>query len=146
MHRELPQGVEKSVIATKITPSKAVSRGNLTVNGAVMSMMFGVPAFAFAVPLLLGLDVQTAGAAAGLAFIASWPLAWLTWSVLVVRWRVWAYERVDDLDELKMHAVAAGLIWRDGHFFERTEIRSQLQRKRIRELEQAWVAKRGDRG
>ena len=111
-----------------------------------MSMMFGVPAFALATTLLLGFDVQTAGAAAGLTFFASWPLAWLTWSLLVVRWRVWAYERVDDLDELKMHAVAAGLIWRDGHFFERTEIRSQHQRKRIRDLELAWAAKSGGRG
>ena len=111
-----------------------------------MSMMFGVPAFAYAMTLLLGFDAEIAGPVAGLTFIASWPLAWLTWSLLVVRWRIWAYERVEDLSELKMQAVAAGLIWRDGHFFERTEIRSQHQRKRIRDLEQAWAAKRGGRG
>ncbi|GAA0213506.1 hypothetical protein [Brevundimonas nasdae] len=111
-----------------------------------MAMMFGVPLLAFATTLLLGFDGQTAVPVAGLVFLASWPLAWLTWSLLIVRWRVWAYERVDDLAELKMRAVAAGLIWRDGHFFERTEIRTEHQRKRIRELEQAWAAKSGDRG
>jgi hypothetical protein len=110
-----------------------------------MLMMFGVPAFAYATTHLLGFDGQTAVPVAGLTFLASWPLAWLTWSFLVVRWRIWAYERVDDLDELKMRAVAAGLIWSDGHFFERTEIRSQDQRKRIRELEQAWAARSGNR-
>jgi hypothetical protein len=110
-----------------------------------MSMMLGVPALAYATTLLLGFDGRTAGPVAGLAFFASWPLAWLTWSLLVVRWRIWAYERVEDLDELKMRGVAAGLIWRDGHFFERTEIRSQHQRDRIRELEQAWAARRRER-
>jgi len=129
----------------KITAAKAASQGNLTVNGAVMAVMFGIPALALAITLNLGFIAETAILVAGLAFLASWPLAWLTWSFLVVRWRVWAYERVDDLDELKMQAVAAGVIWRDGHFFERTEIRSQHQRKRIHALEQAWAAKRRGR-
>jgi len=103
--------------------------------------MFGVPALSYGATLLLGFDGQIAAPIAALAFFAGWPLAWLTWSFLVPRWRVWAYEHVEDLDELKMRAVEAGLIWRDGHFFERTEIRSKQQRQRIHELEQAWAAK-----
>ena len=132
-------------MTAKITPAEAVSRGSLTVNGAVMAMMFGVPALAYGSTLILGPGSEIAASVAGVTFLASWPLAWLAWSLLVVRWRVWAYERVDDLDELKMQAVAAGVIWKDGHFFERTEIRPQHQRRRIRELEQAWAAKRGGR-
>lgn len=125
-----------------VTPSEAVSRGVLSVNGSVMLVMFGLPALVFGSGRLVGFDASSAGNAAAVAFLASWPLAWLSWSLLVPRWRVWAYERVEDLDELKWRGVSAGLIWRDGHFLERTEIRSKQQGQRIRELEAAWEAKR----
>ncbi|WP_340645918.1 hypothetical protein [Phenylobacterium sp.] len=128
-------------MAIKMTPSQAVSRGGLTVNGTVMVTMFGLPLLAYGAALLFDLDPQSAGTAAGITFLVSWPLAWLSWSLLVPRWRVWAYERVENLDELKMRGVEAGLIWRDGHFFERTELRTPYQRQRIRELEQAWATK-----
>lgn len=104
-----------------------------------MLMMFGVPAVAYGAVMLAGHDRDTAGAAAGMVFLVSWPLAWLAWSLLVPRWRVWAYERVENLDELKMQGIAAGLIWREGHLLERTEIRTRDQRRRLRELEDAWA-------
>jgi hypothetical protein len=93
--------------------------------------------------LLLGLDRDLAGGLAGLILVVCLPSAWLTWSLLVPRWRLWAYERVDDLDELKARGVEAGLIWREGHIFERTEFRTRDQRERLQALEQAWLAKRG---
>ncbi|WP_417232009.1 hypothetical protein [Brevundimonas sp.] len=125
----------------KMTPAQAVSRGVLTVNGTVMLTMLGLPALTGGGALLLGLDQATAGSTAALTFLLSWPLAWLSWSLLVPRWRVWAYERVENLDALKVRGVEAGLIWREGHFFERTEIRTSQQRQRLRELEQAWSAR-----
>jgi hypothetical protein len=138
--------LKASALARKMTPAQAVSRGGLAVNGTVMLTMLGLPVLAFGGAQLLGLDTQTAGSAAALTFLLSWPLAWLCWSLLVPRWRIWAYERVENLDELKMRGVLAGLIWRDGHFFERTEIRTPHQRRRIRELEQAWVTRAGTEG
>jgi hypothetical protein len=126
-----------------VTPEQAVSRGVLTVNGSVMAVMFGIPALVFGLALLLGLDRDLAGGLAGLILVVCLPSAWLTWSLLVPRWRLWAYERVDDLDELKARGVEAGLIWREGHIFERTEFRTRDQRERLQALEQAWLAKRG---
>ncbi|WGM38859.1 hypothetical protein [Caulobacter sp. NIBR1757] len=125
-----------------MTPDKAVSRGVLVVNGSVMLVMFGLPSLVYAAVLLLGVDSSSAATVAVLAFMVCWPLAWLTWSLLVPRWRLWAYSRVEDIDELKAYGVAAGLIWREGHLFERTEIRTPDQRRRLRELEQAWAARR----
>jgi hypothetical protein len=65
------------------------------------------------------------------------PASWLGWSTQVPRWRVWAYRRVADIDALKVAAVSAGLIWPDGHLFERTELRSRDQAVEIRRLELA---------
>lgn len=107
-----------------------------------MLMFLGLPAFGYGAALLLAFSPETAIAIAAIAFLVSWPLAWLTWSLLVPRWRIWAYERVENLDELKACAVAVSLIWREGHFLERTEIRSPDQQRRIRELERAWAVKR----
>ena len=126
----------------ELTPAQAAARGHFLVNGCVMLAMFGLPALSDGAVLALGFDSERAMAAAGAAFVVSWPLAWLTWSLLVPRWRVWAYERVEDLDQLKMNAVSVNLIWPEGHFFERTEIRTAKQRQRINELEQRWAAKR----
>jgi hypothetical protein len=51
--------------------------------------------------------------------------AWLWWSVVVPRWRLWAIARVSDVPraELYRRAVATGLLWRGGHLLERTELR-----------------------
>jgi Zn-dependent protease with chaperone function len=45
---------------------------------------------------------------------------WLSWAILVPRWRLWAYGQVEDIEELKRRAVADKVIWPTGHFLERT--------------------------
>ncbi len=120
------------------TPRKAVSGGFRTVTSVVMLMMFGPPVIAGLVFWLVGRE-DIGGLIACILVIPSWIGAWLAWSILTPRWRIWAYERVDDLDDLKAQAVTAGLIWPDGHFFERTEIRSPDQRQRIKQLEDAHL-------
>lgn len=69
------------------------------------------------------------GLLAGLLF------GWLVWAALVPQWRLWAYQRVLDVAELKRLAVEANLIWPEGHFFEKTEIRSAALRRRLELLE-----------
>lgn len=60
---------------------------------------------------------------------------WIWWSILVPLWRVWAYDRVSDIGELKRLGVARGLIWPEGHPFERTEIRIGGVGRRLKQLE-----------
>lgn len=64
-----------------------------------------------------------------------WP--WLIWSVQVTRWRLWAYPRVSDLDALKAQAVALGVIWPSGHWFEKTEWRTRNQALELERFEPA---------
>lgn len=68
------------------------------------------------------------------ALVIGLVLAWSWWSWNVPKWRLWAYQRVDDIEKLKKAAVAVGIIWRDGHVFEKTEIRSEETDQVIRDL------------
>lgn len=67
-------------------------------------------------------------------------LAWLWWSVVIPKWRLWAYERVQDIGELKRSAVDAQLLWPDGSIFQKTEIKSASYVERERAFEHAWLA------
>jgi len=67
-----------------------------------------------------------------LSFLTGFFGAWLIWSIQIPRWRLWAYQSVNDIQALKKMAVNAGLIWPDGHSFE---IASREVRERIRRLE-----------
>ena len=113
---------------------KAILRGLLLVNGPVFVLLVG-PLAVFSV-LVEYEVVPRAYNWAGLAvFPAGFVLAWLWWSFSVPRWRLWAYERVEDVAALKEQAVLVGLTWPQGHAFGRTEFKSRAQLARERELD-----------
>ena len=62
-------------------------------------------------------------------------LGWAWWSLMVPRWRVWAWNRVTDRVALKQAAIRAKLIWPDGHIFGRTEFRTKALQERLAALE-----------
>lgn len=70
-----------------------------------------------------------------LGFIGTFVLMWLWWSLMITRWRIWAFEHCRNVHELKQRAISAGLIWRDGSWFEKTEIRSRKQQQKLSLLE-----------
>jgi hypothetical protein len=68
----------------------------------------------------------------GIALVLGFALMWGWWSVSVGAWRSWALKRGADPDELQWRGEAANLLWRRGHFFEKTElgqIRTRLRRR-----------------
>jgi len=120
-----------------MSPSRAVLIGQIVVNGPVFLLLFG-PAtvtwwFAGEPKYFESRGSLVVAAVAVGGFCA----AWLWWSLSVPKWRVWAYERVSDLAQLKLLAVQGGLTWPDGWIFEKTEIKS----KRLRALEEAAIRK-----
>jgi hypothetical protein len=68
-------------------------------------------------------------------FALSFVGSWLVWSVQIPRWRLWAYQRVDDIELLKELAVERQYIWPEGSVFQKTEFMSQAVRDQIRALE-----------
>lgn len=122
----------------RISVGRAILIGLIWVNGSVL--------FGFAFPLVLMVVLDEVGAFYRLAgagtlvlvlglLAASFVTAWTAWSFQVPRWRLWAYRRVEDIDALKTAAIGAGLIWPEGHVFERTEIRSAAIRDELRRFE-----------
>ena len=126
-----------------ISVGRAIARGLLYVNGPVVLLIFGPSGICFLehvrLAAILGSDLK-AIVLVGTVFLGGVVAAWLWWSYAVPRWRIWAYERVDDLPNLKRRAVEVGLTWPDGHFFEKTEFKSRSQIQRQQELE----AEKGD--
>jgi len=121
-----------------ISVDAAISRGNRDVNWPVRALL-ATPAVVFVVGRLVHVDRnnQVFNIALVALFCACFVAAWLWWSVTVPKWRLWAYERVEDIAELKRRAVAANLTWPDGSIFSRTEIKSAEHAARERELERA---------
>lgn len=62
----------------------------------------------------------------GLALV----LAWLYWSITVVRWRLWAFDNVNNVHDLYKQAVQENLIWPDGSWASKTEIWTRTQREK----------------
>lgn len=121
--------------------NKAIFRGQLLVNGPVFIIMMG---------LMGGLMYLATSKIIPWYFapgsILLGPcIAWVFWSFAITKWRIWALTNVDDHTELKYSAVAGGLIWEDGSFFERTEIRTPKESKLIHELEQRYKSKKEKR-
>jgi len=112
----------------ELSIGRVATVGRIVVNCPVFLLLFGPGVATWKL-------MPTSGTWILSAFVAGFVLAWLWWSFSVPRWRVWAYERVSDIAELKHAAVLAGLIWPDGHIFERTEIKSAEIRAKEKALE-----------
>lgn len=114
-----------------ISVEKAISKGQLWVNLPVMIVMFGIMIVSSLlisfkiIPLWAGITI----------FISSFVFAWLTWSILITKWRIWAFSNVENLIELHEQAVEAKLIWEKGSFFEQTEIRNANEKALVKQFE-----------
>jgi hypothetical protein len=124
-----------------ISVGRAILIGTLVVNGPVFMLLFG-PGFIFVKFEDTGFIGRSYNWVGLVVICVSFVLAWLWWSISVPRWRSWAYEHVKDVRLLKERAVGAGLTWRDGNFFGKTEIKSQATLKREREVEALASLKR----
>lgn len=118
----------------EISVSKAINRGHLIVNIPVFISMFGIPSLAF----YLSHKNLIPNWGIGISFIIGFIVAWLVWSFMITKWRIWAFENVRNVHELKKRAIAEKLIWNDGKIFEKTEIRSSEQKRKLKLLEKKF--------
>ena len=118
-----------------LTPQAAVDAAAWQVNGPVLVIMLGPTLAVLFVGLVSAAPVAGLWTVAAMVLIPSWLLAWLAWSILTPRWRLWAYERVDDIDELKRIALADRVLWPDGHIIHRSELTPPALRERLAAIE-----------
>jgi len=113
-----------------ISVNKAIARGHQIVNYPLIIWM--IAGFGLTIYLMTVLEnawIFPVG------FVATFAAAWLWWSVMITQWRIWAFTNVRNVHELKRKAVNQKLIWHDGSWFEKTEIRTRKQRMKLEELE-----------
>jgi hypothetical protein len=66
-------------------------------------------------------------------------LCWIYWSIAIPIWKIWAYTNVRNVHELKLKAQKCGFIFKDGNFFEKTEIVTYNQRETLKQLEKKFL-------
>lgn len=128
---------------TRLSITSAVVVGTIWVNVPILPLMFApLAAFLYIAPRYVNVNqpatglIFTAMLALMLALVfLGFVIAWCWWAYMVPRWRVWAWQRVDDRRGLRASALRAGLIWPKGHLFEKTEIRPRVLKERLRNLE-----------
>lgn len=118
----------------QISVNKAIKRGHLIVNVPVFVAIIGCPAFAF---YLSNYNLIPSWGI-GIAFLIGFVLAWLIWSYMITKWRIWAFENVRNVHELKKRAIQEKLIWNDGSIFEKAEIRNSNDKIKLKNLEKKF--------
>lgn len=117
-----------------VSVKKALIKGHLMVNVPVIVFLFG-PGF---LTYYLSEQYILPSWSVLIASLIGFILAWLTWSIMITKWRVWAFENVRNVHELKKKAIEQKLIWEDGATFEKTEIRSKSQKEKLNKLEEKF--------
>jgi hypothetical protein len=102
-----------------VTVDEAIAKGHRMVNYPVAGIIVGTIGLA----CYLGIQAILPWWVFPLGIALSFVLGWLYWSIMITKWRLWAFENVRNVHELKKRAIQEKLIWPDGSFYEKTEIR-----------------------
>lgn len=112
--------------------NKVLNKGQFFINFPVMFVIFGFMGLSY---YLNKIDIITKPIML-IGFVISFISGWLVWSLFIPKWRIWAFEKIDEKfhSELKNEAIKAKLIWSDGHIFGKTEIRTEEQKAKSKAI------------
>lgn len=65
-----------------------------------------------------------------ISLLASIILPWIYWGIKITDWRLWAFENVRNVHELKKRAIQENLIYKDNSLFGKTEIWTKTKREK----------------
>lgn len=94
----------------------------------IMIAVFGGPPFSMKIWLVCAGVIL-------FCFIIFFYLPFLYWSKTTTRWKLWAFDNVDNVHELKIMAVQDNLCPADGTLMDTLQIRSANERERWHELQ-----------
>lgn len=120
----------KNTNKTKIY--QAIIIGHLLINIPIIAICLGLPYLVTYLNISLVLKVILVI----VAFFLSIGVSWIFWSISITKWRIWAFNQVEEEDwvKLKEMAIAQKLIWPVGSVFEKTEIRNTREKDKIEEV------------
>ncbi len=114
-----------------VTVNEAIKRGNRMINYPVMIIMFAPISGSLYLHNHLNFPMWLTS----VTFFAGFIVAWAYWSFMITKWRLWAFNNVRNVHELKRKAIEAKLIWKDGSFWEKTEIRTKADKEKLKLIE-----------
>jgi hypothetical protein len=117
-----------------VTVDEAIAKGHRMVNYPVMLIMIGTLGVCF----YLGINEILPQWIIPLGFVLAFGLAWLYWSFMITKWRLWAFQNVRNVRQLKKRAVQEKLIWPDNSIFEKTEIRNAMSQRQWNSLQKKF--------
>lgn len=118
----------------KVTVNEAISKGKLKLVHLPTIIIVGV----ISIGLVLYFFKVVPEWSILITFILGFVFGWLTWSYFVNKWKIWAYENVQNVHELKRKAIEEKLIWKSGSWFEKTEFKSSEQKTKLKSLEKKF--------
>lgn len=74
-----------------------------------------------------------------IGFAVGFAFGWLYSGFAVIRWKIWAYENVRNLHELKEKAILEKVIYPDGHWTEKYNFANYEQRQKLKQLERKFT-------
>ena len=120
-----------------VSVDDAIKKGKRLVNYPGTTIMLGTLGICF----YLGIQHIMPFWIVPLGFILSFVFAWIYWSFMITKWRLWAFDNVRNVHELKKRAIHEKLIWPDDSFFEKTEIRSMADKEKWNTLQYKFSKK-----
>ncbi len=120
-----------------ISVKQAITKGQIMVNVPVFLCLIGTPLFT----LFLAKQGVFPEWVAVIGMFIGFVFAWITWSVLITKWRIWAFTNVRNVHALKKEAIRSMLIWEDGTSFEKTEYRSKKDKIILDTLDKKFIQK-----
>ena len=120
-----------------ITVTQAIEKGRRMINYPVAIMQ--VAAILISILAVIYFNISIWFVLGG--FITGFIITWLYWSFTITKWRIWAFENVRNVHELKQRAIKEKLIWKDGSVFEKTEIRTAGDKEKLQALESKFLQK-----
>jgi hypothetical protein len=72
------------------------------------------------------------------SILIAFASAWLWWSILIVKWKIWAFNTVRNVHELKEKAIKENLIYEDNSYFNRFEIYTKKEALQWAKLQQKF--------
>lgn len=103
-----------------ITVAEAISRGKKMVN--VPQFLIFFISIGLCIFLTVEFNVSPWIILAG--FVIGFLLMWVFWAYTITKWRLWAFENVRNVHELRRKALEAKLIRPEGSFWDRTLIQT----------------------
>lgn len=115
----------------QVTIEEAIKKGNKTINYPVIFILFGL----IGLTIFIGLQFKYYVWVYPIGFIISFVLAWIFWSIKITKWKIWAFENVRNVHELRKRAIEANLIYEESSFLNKTEIWNSNDKEKWNELQ-----------